>query len=123
VIGEIGAHEVVVGCLLGLAVGLCFVCAVGVLSVRDAYQRLQLCSPITAVATSLIAAAVWIDDPDWQSRIKAALVMVVLFFMNAILSHATARAIRIRDIGHLSPAADEKIPLVKGHGIVGAAHK
>lgn len=59
-----------------------------------------------------IAVAVWIDDPTWQSRLKVALVALVLFVMNSILSHATARAIRIRDDQHFEPRPKDHIPLI-----------
>ena len=112
-------HPFIVAGLLGVAVALCLLCAVGVAVVRDPYQRLQFNTPVASVAVPLIVAAVWVGDPQWQSRIKATLVGVVLLLMNAVLSHATARAVRIRDVGHWPPTAEEQIPVVTDHGEAG----
>jgi multisubunit Na+/H+ antiporter MnhG subunit len=43
---------------------------------------------------------------------KVALIAMIMFLMNAILSHATARAVRIREDKHFEPVASEDIPLV-----------
>jgi monovalent cation/proton antiporter MnhG/PhaG subunit len=112
-------HPIVIGCLLGVAVALCLACAIGLLTAGNPYDRLQFCSPVASVAVLLIVIAVWINDPAWQARVKSALIGVVLFAMNSILSHATARAIRIRDAGHWEPEPDEKIPGADGNGISG----
>jgi monovalent cation/proton antiporter MnhG/PhaG subunit len=113
-------HPIITGCLLGLAVLLILMCALGLLVMRHAYQRLQFSTPVVTVSMALIVAAVWIEDDQWQSRIKATLIWVILFLMNSILSHATARAIRIREVGSWPTTAEEHIPLVKNRGEAGA---
>jgi monovalent cation/proton antiporter MnhG/PhaG subunit len=117
-------HPIISGCLLGAAATVCVLCAVGLLVMRDAYQRLHFSSPIVSIGIALIVAAVWVEDPQWQSRIKAVLIAIILFLTNATLSHATARAIRLRDLGHWAPRPDEQLPLVstdgKPIGIAGA---
>jgi monovalent cation/proton antiporter MnhG/PhaG subunit len=112
-------HPIISGVLLGVAVAICLVCAIGVAIMRDAYQRLQFSAPVVTVAITLIVIAIWIEDAQWQSRIKATLIALILFFTNAILSHATARAIRIRNIGAWPPTAEEHIPIRKDHGEAG----
>jgi monovalent cation/proton antiporter MnhG/PhaG subunit len=106
-------HPILIGVLLGLAVALCVLCAVGLCVARDPYQRLQFCAPVASVAMPIFALAVWIDDPNWQSRIKATLIAIALLLMNSVISHATARAVRIREIGHWPSTDDEKISRVK----------
>ena len=112
-------HPIIVGCLLGVAVLLCLLCGLGVAIVRDPYQRLQFNTPVASVAVPLVAAAVWVADPQWQSRIKATIVAVVILLMNAVLSHATARAARIRQLDRWAPTPDEHIPLVTDRGEAG----
>lgn len=113
-------HLIITGCLLGIAILLCFLCALGLAVMREPYQRMQFTTPIVSVSIWLIVAAIWIEDGQWQSRIKAVLVALILFLMNAILSHATARAIRLRQLDHWEVTADEHLPLVQDHGEVGA---
>jgi multisubunit Na+/H+ antiporter MnhG subunit len=105
-------HPEIASVLVGIAVTLAVVCALGMALVTNALERLHFSSPLTSFGACLIAVAVWIDDPTWQSRLKVALVAIVLFIMNAILSHATARAIRIRDDKHFEPQPADRIPLI-----------
>jgi multicomponent Na+:H+ antiporter subunit G len=104
-------HWWIMAILLSTAVALTLLCTVGVLIMRDPFQRLQYCTPVTTIGVFLITLAVWIGDASWQSRLKMLCIAMTLFWMNAILSHATARAIRIRRIGHLDPREDEEIPI------------
>ncbi len=112
-------HPIITGCLLNAAVLLCLLCGLGLAVVRHPYQRLHFSSPVTSVAVLLVVVAVWVEDLQWQSRVKATLIAVVLFLMNAVLSHATARAVRVRQADHFAPVPDEHIPLVKGRGEAG----
>ena len=105
-------HPQIAGFLVGIGVALAVICALGVAIVKNALERLHFASPVTSFSAFLIALAVWIDDPTWQSRLKVVLVAIVLFVMNAVLSHATARAIRIRDDKHFEPQPADRIPLI-----------
>jgi monovalent cation/proton antiporter MnhG/PhaG subunit len=106
-------HNILIVSLLSLAVLLCFLCSLGVLVMRDPYQRLHFTSPVTSLAIFFITIAVFIDDQELSSRLKVVLIALILFMMNAILSHATARAIRIRKLGQWPPKPDEQIPVFK----------
>lgn len=93
------AHGVV-AILLGLAVVIALLCSLGLLVMRDPWQKLHFSAPIVTLSMASIIVAVWVDEPDWQGRIKVLLIGAVLFAMNSVLTHATARAIRIREMGH-----------------------
>ena len=93
--------------LLAAAVLLCAACSLGVLVMRDAYQRLHFTTPVAAVVAAIVAACVFIEDASPQSRTKTTFVCVTLAGMNSILCHATARALRLRDVGHWPVAPDE----------------
>jgi multicomponent Na+:H+ antiporter subunit G len=102
------AHAIIAGVLVWLAVGLAVVCSVGLGIMENALERLHLSAIVVSFSTWLIVAAIWIDDPSWPARLKAVCIGVLLFLMNAVLSHATARAIRIREAGQVEPLAGEK---------------
>jgi monovalent cation/proton antiporter MnhG/PhaG subunit len=104
-------HFWIMAVLLAMAVALTILCSIGVLIMRDPYQRLQFCTPLTTIGVALITIAVWIGDPSWQARLKMLCIALTLFWMNAILSHATARAIRIRRMGHFNPQESEEITI------------
>jgi monovalent cation/proton antiporter MnhG/PhaG subunit len=104
-------HTIVAGALLAIAVAIALVAASGLAVLTDAYERLHLSSIVVSLSAGLTAAAVWLEDGDWQARIKVSIVAFLLFAMNSILNHATARAKRISQTGHWTPEAEEQIPI------------
>lgn len=105
-------HPTIAAVLVGIAVALSLACSIGVAVMKSALERLHFSATVSSFGAGLIACAVWIDDPTWQSRLKVVLVALVLFVMNSVLSHATARAIRIRDHHHFEPHPEDHIPLI-----------
>ncbi len=106
-------HQLSVEILLACAVAIAFVCTVGMLVMRDAYQRLHYLAPAASISPVLIMIAVLLEEKLTQSGIKSILVAAVMFVMNAILSHATARAFRIRELGQVLPRPDQgRVPVV-----------
>jgi multicomponent Na+:H+ antiporter subunit G len=90
------AHDLVIDVLIGLAVVGELLCCIGLVVMRNVYDRLHYAMASTTVPPFLIAAAVLVQE-DWtQPGINALVVAVVLFFVNPILAHATARAARSR---------------------------
>ncbi|HTW95720.1 MAG TPA: monovalent cation/H(+) antiporter subunit G [Tepidisphaeraceae bacterium] len=114
-------HPIITGILLGVAVGLTLICSIGVLVMRDAYQRLHFSAPVVTISMPLIVIAIFLESDDPQARIKGCLIFVLLLVMNSILTHATARAFRIREMGRFDPTPQEKIPVVENRGIAGVA--
>ena len=81
----------------------------------DAFQRLQFISPVVTISSFLLTAAIWIEEPDWQARLKILFIFLTLILMNSVLTTATAKAIRIRKLNRWSLARDEKIHLIGDH--------
>lgn len=113
-------HPIITGLLLGVAVALAIMCSIGLLVMRDAYQRLHFSAPVVTISMLLIVIAVFVEENDSQARIKSVLIFVLMLVMNSIVSHATGRAIRIRQLGQLAAKEEEKIPVVNDKGIAGA---
>jgi monovalent cation/proton antiporter MnhG/PhaG subunit len=63
---------------------------------KDTYQRLNYSSVLAAVSVPLVTIAIWLRTTDPQMRIKIVLINLILFFTNAVLTHATGRAHFIR---------------------------
>lgn len=89
-------HPLATPILLSLAVIVALLCSLGLLVMRDVYQRLQFGAAVASVSVALLAVAVFLEDASTQSRIKIVLMGVLLFLMNGALTHATARAARIK---------------------------
>ena len=90
---------IAVAVLLVAGVGIELGCVVGVLVMRSAYDRLHYTAPATALGPLAIAAAIVVRESFNQAGIKAVLVAVVLLLTNPVLTHATARAARVREHG------------------------
>jgi multisubunit Na+/H+ antiporter MnhG subunit len=66
-------------------------------------------SSVTTIATLSLLVAVVIKEGWGQATIKTILVFFVLLLINAVLSHATARAARVREFGQWTPNPGENI--------------
>lgn len=82
--------------------------------VRDFFNRLHYLGPVTSVSITLLLVAVVIHSGWSQAAIKTFLVWFVMLLINTVLTHATVRAARVRELGHWTPDPKEKIARTKG---------
>lgn len=94
--------------LLAAGVAVELFCYAGVLLARTAYDRLHYVVPATAIAPVLIVAAIVVQEGTSTSAVKALLIGVGMVALGPVLSHATARAIRIRGLGQWIVLAEER---------------
>jgi multicomponent Na+:H+ antiporter subunit G len=92
-------RAIVVDVLLGLGVASIGLSTLGVLVMRDALDRLHFTAPAATLAPVCFAAAVLVEEPLSSAAVKAVLVALVIVVTTPVLSHATARAARIREEG------------------------
>jgi multicomponent Na+:H+ antiporter subunit G len=90
------AQDLVLGVLVGLGVAGELLCCVGLVVMRNVYDRLHYAMAATTVPPFLIAAAVIVEEAWTQPGINALVVAAALFLLNPVLAHATARAARSR---------------------------
>jgi len=95
------ASSVAVAVLVGLGVVIELGCCIGVLVMDDAYDKLHYLGPAAIVGPLFIAAAVVVAEALSQAGIKALLTAVLLIVASPVLSHATARALYIRQRDHI----------------------
>jgi multicomponent Na+:H+ antiporter subunit G len=101
-------RELAVVALLVVGVAATLLSCLGVLVMRDAYDRLHYTGPASAIAPVAIAAAVVVEERLSAAGVKAVLVALVLLVTNPVLGHATARAARIRQFGEWTIQAGER---------------
>lgn len=99
--------------LLLVSSSLTLVCSVGLAVMRDPLQRLHFLSPPTAISAPLLAVVVFLDGQGVQAGLKVSLIALLLVLMNAVGSHATARAVRVHQHGHWEPAIDDHVAIVR----------
>jgi monovalent cation/proton antiporter MnhG/PhaG subunit len=102
-------RELVVAVLLVVGVSVTLLSCVGVLVMRDAYDRLHYTAPATTIAPLAIAAAIVVEEKLSAAGIKALLVALLLLVTNPVLTHATARAGRIRQFGEWTVQPGEQV--------------
>jgi monovalent cation/proton antiporter MnhG/PhaG subunit len=93
--------------LLAAGVGLELLCCVGVLVVRDVFDRLHYAMAATTLGPILIATAIVVHESVKQPGINAILVAALLFLLSPVVATATARAARARRLGRIE-ASDEE---------------
>lgn len=103
------AGRIAVEVLLWGAVGLTWLCCLGMLLMKDFYEKLHYMAPVTTVSALAVLIAVVIEEGAGQATIKTILVCVVLLLINAVLTHATARAYRVQELGDWRPQTGEAI--------------
>jgi monovalent cation/proton antiporter MnhG/PhaG subunit len=94
--------------LLAVGVAVTWVSCLGVLAMRDPYDRLHYTGPAAVLAPVAIAAAVVVEEGLSAAGIKALLIALVLVTTNPVLGHATARAARIRQFGEWTVRQEER---------------
>ncbi|MDP9234213.1 MAG: monovalent cation/H(+) antiporter subunit G [Actinomycetota bacterium] len=90
----------------GVAVEL--MCCIGVLVMRQFYNRLHYLGPASTLGAFLIGAALVVQNALKQQGVKSILVVVLLVTVGPVLTHATARAARIREFGRWVILEEEK---------------
>ncbi|HTX27076.1 MAG TPA: monovalent cation/H(+) antiporter subunit G [Streptosporangiaceae bacterium] len=96
-------RDVCADVLLGLAVAVVFGAALGVLLMRDAYQKLHFVTPAALVAPVLVALAVLVQAGLDENTGETCVALLFLAIAGPYLSHATVRAIRVREQGDWRP--------------------
>jgi multicomponent Na+:H+ antiporter subunit G len=89
--------NVAVDVLLALGVAAVLVSCVGVVVMRDAYDRLHYAAAATSVGPFLILAAVLVRVHVSAAGMEAIAAVAFLFLASPVLAHATGRAILRRE--------------------------
>jgi monovalent cation/proton antiporter MnhG/PhaG subunit len=104
----VSAHDLAVDLLVAAGVAGELLCCLGLVLMRDVFDRLHYVMASTTVPPFLIAAAVVVEE-DWtQPSINALLIAAALFVANPVLATATARAARGRRFGQVEARPEDR---------------
>lgn len=95
--------------LLAVGVAIELLSCLGLLVMDDVYDRLHYLGPAAVLGPVVIAAAVILEEALSTAGIKAILIAVVLVAGGPVVTHATGRAARIRQLGAWQAQPDEHI--------------
>jgi len=99
--------------LLYAAVVVALLCAWLMLRMRDEYQMMHFLTPPASLSVILITAAVFLQQGRKPESFKALFIVVVLVAMNTVVTHATARAFRIRQVrDSWQPTEGQEVPVL-----------
>jgi multicomponent Na+:H+ antiporter subunit G len=96
--------------LLSLAVLIVAGASIGVLVMRDPYQKLHFVTPAALVAPLLVALAILAQVGVYEDAGETFLALLFLVIAGPFLSHATIRAIRVREKGDWRQRQRAKVP-------------
>ena len=96
--------------LLGVAVLIVAGGSLGVLLMRDACQKLHFVTPAALVAPLLVALAILAQVGAYENTGETFLALLFMVIAGPFLSHATIRAIRVREKGDWRPGQHAKTP-------------
>ena len=97
------AQQVLADILLGLAAAIVLTSSVGILVMRDAYQKLHYVTPMAVLAPLAVGLAVLAQSGWSVSSAETWLAVLFMLIGGPFLSHATIRAARIRELGDWRP--------------------
>jgi multicomponent Na+:H+ antiporter subunit G len=103
------AREIVELVLVALGVLSALVCCVGLVAMRDAYDRLHFMSAASTVAPIPIVLAVIVNQRLNSTGIKALLILLLVLVTGPVLTHAIGRAARIRERGNARHRPEERV--------------
>jgi multisubunit Na+/H+ antiporter MnhG subunit len=92
-------REVVTDALLALAVLTVAAAAIGVAVMPDASAKLHYVTPAAVVAPVLVALAILVAEGLDENTGETVVALVIMVAVAPFLSHATIRAIRVRQEG------------------------
>jgi multicomponent Na+:H+ antiporter subunit G len=103
-------QHAVAAVLLFLGVLVVLISCVGILAMPQFYDRLHYVGPASTLGAFLIGAALVVENGLKQQGVKSIMVVVLLVMISPVLTHATARAARIREFGRWVILDEERTP-------------
>jgi len=103
------AVDLVAWILLALGVAVTLLSCLGVLVMRNVFDALHYTAPASTIGALAIALSIVVEEGWAAASVKALIVFVLLVTTNPVLTHATARAARIRQFGHWVALRAERV--------------
>ena len=92
-------RDIVADVLLALAVLTVAAAALGVAVMPDAYAKLHYVTPAAVVAPALVTLAIFVQEGFDENTGETIVALIFMIGAAPFLSHATMRAMRVRDRG------------------------
>jgi multisubunit Na+/H+ antiporter MnhG subunit len=94
---------------LSILVASCWIGCIGMLRMRDPLQALHFLSLPAGIGGALLP-VVFICASGWSSAtLKSVAIAFFLIAANSVVTHATARAFRVRKVGYWQPESGDAV--------------
>lgn len=107
------ARAIAEATLLGFIVLSCWLGVLGMWRMREPMQALHYLSLPASAGAIALTVAVFLTQGGNQAFWKTLLITVILLASNSVVTHATARAFRAREVGHWQPRKGDPYEFVR----------
>lgn len=108
------AHAVLLDALLAVIVVSTWIGVIGMVRMRTPMQALHYLSVPASIGVIALTIAVFLETGSSPQAWKTLLIGVVLFAISSVVTHASARAFRTRELGHWQPRDGDPMEFVPG---------
>ena len=105
-------HPITEVILLAIVVLCAWLGVLGMLRMKEPTQALHYLS-LPAVGAIALVIAVFAETGASQAFFKTIAICIMLLAVNSVVTHATARAFRAREIGHWEPRTGDNMEFVR----------
>ena len=109
-------RDIAVLVFLAICVLSCWLGAIGMWRMREPMQALHYLALPAALGSVTLIVAVFLQTGFGQVGFKTCVIGAVLLAFNSVVAHATARAFRVRDLGHWEPQKSDPLEFVSKEG-------
>lgn len=108
-------HDIIIACL-AVTVLCCWIGAIGTWRMRQPTQALHYLAMPTGLGALFLFLAVLLQTGWGATTAKTIAICVVFIVTNSVGAHATARAIRTRQLGHWEPRKEDGVEFIRENG-------
>lgn len=108
-------HSVLEAVLLSVVVLSCWVGCLGMIRMREPMQSIHYVSFPACVGSVALTVAVFVRTGSTQASWKTLLICFVTLGINSVVTHATARAFRTREVGRWQPQPGDDVERLHAH--------
>jgi monovalent cation/proton antiporter MnhG/PhaG subunit len=108
----VNAHLIADIVLLALVVACCWIGVLGMCRMSDPTQALHYLSLPGSFGAGLLVAAAFVNLGNSSAAWKTLFIAAVLIATNSVVTHASARAFRKRQLGHWQPRREDGVEWV-----------
>jgi len=105
----VSARDLIAWALLAVGVAATLLSCLGVLVMPNVFDQLHYTAPASTVGAFGIAVSIVVEEGWAAASVKAIFIFILLVTTNPVLTHATARAARIRQFGNWVALRAERV--------------